>query len=116
MIIKNKHNNENLKKKLLGGEKNIILIIIIILSIILFFIILWAMIKSMKSTPVLDITSQINFTDTIDKFLHNLSINTNIVDKVQIDKIMTLFKMDKITPSVFLLAENYYLKIPKSQI
>ena len=77
MIIKNKHNNENLKKKLLGGEKNIILIIIIILSIILFFIILWAMIKSMKSTPVLDITSQINFTDTIDKFLHNLSINTN---------------------------------------
>ena len=116
MIIKNKHNNKNLKKKLLGGEKNIILIIIIILSIILFFIILWAMIKSMKSNPILDLTSQINLTDPIDKFLHNLSITTNIVDKIQIDKIITSLKIDKITPSVFLLAENYYLKVPKSQI
>jgi len=116
MIIKNKHNNENLKKKLLGGERNIILIIIIILSIILFFIILWAMIKSMKSTPKLDINSQINLIGPVDKFLHDLSVSTNVVDKIQIDKIMTSLKIDKITPSVFSLAENYYLKVPKSQI
>lgn len=112
----NNYNNNNIKKKLLGGEKNIILIIIIILSIILFFIIIWAMIKSTKHAPMLDITSQINLTDAVDKFLHNLSINTDIVDKIQIDKIITSLKIDKITPSVFLLAENYYLKVPKSQI
>lgn len=117
MNLKINRQNEQNKKKLLGGQKNVILIIIIILSFILFFIILWTMIKSIKkSTPTTNLISNINLTETVDKFLYNLSITTKIDDKIKTDKIINLIKTDKVIPTFFVLAENYYLQIPKSQL
>ena len=116
MNLKINNKKEELKKKLLGGEKNIIFIIIIILSVILFFIILFTMIKSIKHTPTHPFIEGVNLTEPVDKFLYNLSVNTKIDDKIQTDKIINSIKTDKIVPSFFLLAENYYLQIPKSQL
>lgn len=117
MNINNNKNTKNNKNILFGGSKNIILIFIIILSVILFFIILFTMIKTIKQdTPNTAIFSNINLTEPVDKFLHNLSVTTKIDDKLQIDKIITGLKNDKLTPIFFSLSENYYLQIPKSQI
>lgn len=116
MNLKIDNKKENLKKKLLGGEKNVIFIIIIILSIILFFIILFTMIKSIKQTPTNHLFPDINLIEPVDKFLQNLSVNTKIDDEIQTYKIINSIKTDKLVPSFFSLAENYYLRIPKSQL
>lgn len=116
MNFKVENKKKNLQKKLLGGEKNVIYIIIIILSIILFFIILFTMIKSIKTTPNNVLLSNINLVDPVDKFFTNIRSITKIDDKIELNKIMTSLKTDKITPEFFSLAENYYLQIPKSQL
>ena len=74
------------------------------------------MIKSIKQTPSNPFIGGVNLTEPVDKFLHNLSVNTKIDDKIETDKIINSIKTDKLVPSFFLLAENYYLRIPKSQL
>ena len=115
MNLKNTNTNKN--KKQLGGSQNLILITIIILSVILFLIILLSIFKPFDNTTnTSSLISNVNLQGPVNTFLQNLKDTTKLNDETQINKIIESIKNNTFTPSFFLLAENYYLQIPKSQL
>ena len=72
--------------------------------------------EDLKEKKIFSEKYKINLVDPVDKFFTNIRSITKIDDKIELSKIMTSLKTDKITPEFFSLAENYYLQIPKSQL